>query len=204
VSHLGDRIAALADGELSHAERDRALAHVAGCRACRAALDEQRSVRALLSSSVGPEPAAETMAALLSLAAPGGLLPPRSRRMPQGPVVPELPPPRRLARPWGARDDGRRPTRQDSRRPGDRAVRRVRVATAGALSVAGLVLGTAFVAGGSAGGQAPDVAPVSQLSVEHGRTATAVTVGDPGLGLMTGLTGVPAGSSGGTTSQTRR
>jgi anti-sigma factor RsiW len=202
VTHLGDRIAALADGELDHAERDRALAHVAGCPSCRAALEEQRAVRALLSSSAAPEPAPETMAALLSLAAPGGPLPPRSRRMPQGPVVPELPPPRRLARPWGARGDGHRPTRQDSRRPGDRAARRVRVATAGALSVAGLVLGTAFVAGGSAGAEAPVVPPVSQLSVEHGRTATAVTVGDPGLGLMTGLTGVP--SSGGATSQSRR
>ncbi len=204
MTHLGDRIAALADGELGHAERDRALAHVAGCPSCRAALEEQRAVRTLLSSAAAPEPAPETMAALLSLAAPGGPLPPRSRRMPQGPVVPELPPPRRLARPWGAaRVDGRRPTRQDSHRPGERAARRVRVATAGALSVAGLVLGTAFVAGG-AGAPAPVVAPVSQLSVEHGRTATAVTVGDPGLGLMTGLTGSPAGSSGGPTSQPHR
>jgi len=200
VTHLGDRIAALADGELGHAERDRALAHVAGCAACRLALEEQRAVRTLLSSSLAPEPAAETMAALLSLAAPGGPLPPRARRMPQGPVVPELPPPRRLP-PWGARDDGRRPNRLDSRRPGDRTARRVRVATAGALSVAGLVLGTAFVAGGSAGAQGPAVAPISRLTVEHGRTTTAVTVGDPGLGLMIGLTGSPLD---GTTSQSRR
>ena len=204
MTHLGDRIAALADGELGHAERDRALSHVAGCSTCHEALEEQRSVRALLSSSYAPEPAAETVAALLSLAAPGNPLPPRARLMPQGPVVPELPPPRRLARHWGARPDGRRPTRADSRRPGDRTVRRVRVATAGALSVAGLVLGTAFVAGGSAGGRAPVVAPVSQLSVEHGRTSTAVTVGDPGLGLMTGLTGPLAGSTGSTTSHSRR
>ena len=34
MTHLGDRIAALADGELGHTERDRALAHVAGCPSC--------------------------------------------------------------------------------------------------------------------------------------------------------------------------
>jgi hypothetical protein len=62
----------------------------------------------------------------------------------------------------------------------------VRVATAGTLSVAGLVLGTAFVAGGSPSEPAGPVAPpVAELSVEHGRTSTAVTVGDPGVGLMT-------------------
>lgn len=207
MTHLGDRIAALADGELSHAERDRALAHVAGCASCRAALEEQRAVRLLLASAAVPEPAPETVATLLSLAAPGGPLPPRARSMPQGPVVPDLPPPRRLGRPWGRHADGQRPARRDSRRPGDRAasrVRRVRVASAGALSVAGLVLGTAFVAGGTAG-QAPAVVPpVSQLSVEHGRTAGAVTVGDPGFGLMAGLSGTPRPSAGVATTSSRR
>jgi hypothetical protein len=52
--------------------------------------------------------------------------------------------------------------------------------------VAGLVLGTAFVVGGSSGSSTgPVVPPVAELSVEHGRTSTAVTVGDPGVGLMT-------------------
>jgi hypothetical protein len=214
VTHLGDRIAALADGELSHAERDRALAHVAGCASCRTALDEQRAVRMLLAAATVPEPAPDTVATLLSLAAPGGPLPPRSRHMPQGPVVPDLPPPGRLTsrlnRPWGRAADGQRPASRDSRdsrRPGDRAasrVRRVRVASAGALSVAGLVLGTAFVAGGTAG-QAPAVVPpVSQLSVEHGRTAGAVTVGDPGFGLMAGLSGTPRPSASLETTSSRR
>jgi hypothetical protein len=50
--------------------------------------------------------------------------------------------------------------------------------------VAGLVLGTAFVAGG-AQSTTPVTPPVAELSVEHGRTSTAVTVGDPTSGLMT-------------------
>ena len=181
MNHLGDRIAALADGELGHRERDRALAHVAHCVTCRAELDAQRAVKAALAAAREPDPTALTLAALHSLADPGAPLPPRARSMPQGPVVPDLPPPGRG--PFGAR--------RDSRRPGDRRLRRARVVTAGALSVAGLVLGTAFVAGGaSSRPSGPVVPPVAELSVEHGRTSTSVTVGDPGLGLMTR---VPAG-----------
>ncbi|MGH8894941.1 MAG: zf-HC2 domain-containing protein, partial [Actinomycetes bacterium] len=48
MTHLGDRIAALVDGELDHRARDRALAHVAHCADCRAALDDQRTVKDLL------------------------------------------------------------------------------------------------------------------------------------------------------------
>lgn len=35
MSHLGQRISALIDGELSDTERDRVLTHIAGCDACR-------------------------------------------------------------------------------------------------------------------------------------------------------------------------
>jgi hypothetical protein len=204
MTHLGDRIAALVDGELGHQDRDRALAHVAHCARCRQELDEQRAVRALLAGSAAPAPSARTVEALLSLAAPGGPLPPRARTMPQGPLVPELPPPGRFGRtgarpPRGSRDPQRAANRADSRRPGDAAARRERSAgrgrlvAASALSVAGLVLGTAFVAGGTENGGGPVVTPVAQLTVEHGRTATAVTVGDPAFGLTAGLTGFPSG-----------
>jgi hypothetical protein len=174
VTHLGDRIGALADGELDHRARDRALAHVAHGDDCRAALEAQRAVKERLGSAAVPAPDAATMAALHALASPGGPLPPRSRTMPLGVLVPDLPPP------------GRRPrgVLRDSRRPGHVARRRAGVVGAGALSLAGLVLGTAFVAGGA---QQPAgvVPPAAELTVEHGRTAGAVTVGDPSLGLMT-------------------
>jgi hypothetical protein len=35
VSHLGERLSALIDGELSHQQRERALAHLANCSSCR-------------------------------------------------------------------------------------------------------------------------------------------------------------------------
>ncbi len=181
MSHLGDRIAALVDGELDHRARDRALSHIAHCSQCRAQVELQRSVKDLLATTPSPGPSRTAVDGLLSLAAPGGPLPPRARTMPQGPVVPDLPPPGRR------RPRGRLDARADSRRPGDRhptsRARRARVVTAGALSVAGLVLGTAFVAGGSTS-SGPVLPPVAELSVEHSRTATAVTVGDPGVGLM--------------------
>ncbi|HEX3390651.1 MAG TPA: zf-HC2 domain-containing protein [Streptosporangiaceae bacterium] len=44
MSHLGQRISALIDGELSDAERDRVLAHIAGCDECR---QEAVALRAL-------------------------------------------------------------------------------------------------------------------------------------------------------------
>jgi hypothetical protein len=44
MSHLGQRISALIDGELSDSERDRVLAHIAGCDECR---QEAVALRAL-------------------------------------------------------------------------------------------------------------------------------------------------------------
>ena len=35
MSHLGQRLSALIDGELSDSQRDRVLAHLAGCDECR-------------------------------------------------------------------------------------------------------------------------------------------------------------------------
>lgn len=177
MTHLGDRVAALVDGELSHQARERALAHVAHCADCRAELATQRAAKELLLSAATPQPDPHVIESLHALAAPGGPLPPRARTMPQGPVVPDLPPPGRTPR--GVRTDSRRPG-------GRRPRRRAGVLTAGALSAAGLVLATAFVAGGSPSpATGPVVPPVAELSVEHSRTTNGVTVGDPGTGLMT-------------------
>lgn len=174
AGHLGDRLSALVDGELDHHSRERALAHLAHCASCRAEADAQRAVKSLLAGTPVPGPSADAVAALVALAAPGGPLPPRARTMPQGPVVPDLPPPGR--------------PRRDSRHPRGRSTaHRSRLVAAGALSMAGLVLGTAFAVGGSTTSDRPVVPPVAELSVEHTRTSTGVTVGDPGTGLMVGL-----------------
>lgn len=185
MTHLGDRVAALVDGELSHQDRDRALAHIAHCADCRAELATQRATKQLLASATAPQPAQHFVEVLHAISAPGGPLPPRARTMPQGPIVPDLPAPGRT--PAGARTDSRRPG-------GRRAYRRASVLTAGALSAAGLVLATAFVAGGSPSPAGPVVPPVAELSVEHSRTTNGITVGDPIPGLMTTF-GDPATTS---------
>ena len=52
---LGDLTAALADNELSHDARDRALAHIMRCDPCRQEVDAQRRVKALLANQPVPE-----------------------------------------------------------------------------------------------------------------------------------------------------
>ena len=178
MSHLGDRISALVDGELGHEARDRALAHVAHCHSCHELLDDERAVKQALAAARAPEPPAALLDSLTAIALPGAPLPPRARTMPQGPVVPVLPPPGRSPR--GARGDSRGPSSYGSR-PARRA-QRARYAAVGALSVAGLVLGTAFAAG--APQQPANVVPATaELSVEHTATTSGFTVGDPGLGM---------------------
>ena len=45
MSHLGDRLSALVDGELDGAERDRAHAHLASCEQCRTEAAELRMLK---------------------------------------------------------------------------------------------------------------------------------------------------------------
>ena len=179
MSHLGHRLSALVDGELSHEERDRALAHVAHCRSCHDLLDAERAVKEALTSARAPEPSDQVLASLAALALPGPPLPPRARTMPQGPVVPVLPPPGRSPR--GHRGDSRGPSSYGAGTA--RRTRRARYAAVGALSVAGLVLGTAFAAGTPRQPAEGVVPPSAELSVEHSATMSGITVGDPGLGM---------------------
>ena len=176
MNHLGTRVSALVDGQLGHAERDRALAHVAHCATCQAAVDAERTVKALLSGASRPVPSDGLLASLHGLAEPGGPVSPRPRSMPLGPVVPTLPAPGRG--PFGSRRDSRRPAK-------GRRAQRVRYAAAGAVSVAGLVLGTAFAAGGSAGAGATVVPPAAELSVEHAATTSGLPLGDPAFTAVT-------------------
>jgi hypothetical protein len=178
VKHLGPRVSPLVDGELGHEARDRALAHVAHCSACRAALEDERSVKAMLHATVAPEPSDRLLDALRAMAEPGEPVATRTRPMPLGPVVPTLPPPGRG--PLGRRRDARRPAGRATR------VTRVRYAAAGALSVAGLLLGTAFAAGGSGAAGTPAVVPpAAELSNEHAATTGGLSLGDPAFTAVT-------------------
>lgn len=157
MSHLGDRLSALVDGELSGAERDRAYAHLASCARCRAEATQLRVLKEKLRSLVERAPAeAAITRRLISMTGPGGPLTPRRAllRVVSGP------------QPDGPRGL-RRSTRQGTRRP--RAARRRRHLLLGTVALV-VGLGTAaFTAGG--GGQAapgPRITPPVELySVEH-------------------------------------
>ena len=51
MSHLGSRISALVDGQLSVADTEKALAHVAVCPECSAELAASRAARRALASA---------------------------------------------------------------------------------------------------------------------------------------------------------
>ena len=59
MRHLGERISALVDGELSHGERERALAHLTFCADCRAEVESVRALKNRLRSIEGPSTPAD-------------------------------------------------------------------------------------------------------------------------------------------------
>ena len=78
MSHLGDRLSALVDGELDGAELDRAHAHLAGCERCRAEAAELRALKQKLRELMTGAPAEAAMTRrLIAMTGPGGPLPPR-------------------------------------------------------------------------------------------------------------------------------
>ncbi|MFE3858070.1 anti-sigma factor family protein [Streptomyces griseorubiginosus] len=68
--HLGDRLAALVDGELGHATRERVLAHLATCPKCKAEADAQRRLKNVFAEAAPPPPSESFLARLQGL--PGG------------------------------------------------------------------------------------------------------------------------------------
>jgi len=78
MSHLGDRLSALVDGELDGAERDRAHAHLASCEQCRTEAAELRVLKQKLSTLMTNAPAEAAMTKrLIAMTGPGGPMPPR-------------------------------------------------------------------------------------------------------------------------------
>lgn len=76
--HLGDRLAALVDGELKHDARERVLAHLATCAKCKAEADAQRRLKTLFVESAPPPLSAGLLARLQGLPGAG----------PEGPAGP--------------------------------------------------------------------------------------------------------------------
>ncbi|MEU1801996.1 zf-HC2 domain-containing protein [Streptomyces sp. NPDC019937] len=70
--HLGDRLAALVDGELGHDARERVLAHLATCCKCKAEADAQRRLKSVFAETAPPAPSEGFLARLQGLPAIGG------------------------------------------------------------------------------------------------------------------------------------
>lgn len=69
--HLGDRLAALIDGELGHDARDRVLAHLATCWGCKAEAEAQRRLKSVFADAAPPPPSDGLLARLQGLPAGG-------------------------------------------------------------------------------------------------------------------------------------
>ena len=204
MSHLGDRLTALVDGELDHDERDRVLAHLAGCDQCRAEADAQRRLKQRLRSLGDAAPSPQLLTSLYAMGEPGGPIPPRARSMPGAakPPVVARPTARRPARAGGQGGSG--PARRGlksglesgvggggghgagpghdlapGRGKAGRRLPRMRYLAVGAATFAVFGIGTAgFVAGGD-NGQLPRVAPaLDQFAVEHALTSGDVPITD--------------------------
>jgi anti-sigma factor RsiW len=151
MSHLGDRLSALVDGELDGAERDRAHAHLASCEQCRLEAAELRALKRKLGALLPKAPAEAAMTRrLVAMTGPGGPLPPRLRRLRPPSAMP------RTAMP------------KDSRRPGARRSVRRRYLVLGTVSLVVGLSTAAFTAGGSGAAPGPRITPpVEMYSVEH-------------------------------------
>ncbi|WNB85005.1 zf-HC2 domain-containing protein [Cellulomonas sp. ATA003] len=191
MSHLGTWVSALVDGQLSPAETERALAHVAACPACADEVAAARQARRVLSVTrdVAPDPA--LTARLLALAADAQPpTTPRSRER-HRPVVPLGESAYSLPARALSGDLGRR-----------RSPRRTLV---GALAGVGVFVGVLFVAGDrpavvpathpaaalTALGRAPQEAPVHRGVAERQLMATIATTS----GVSSGTAAADAGRS---------
>lgn len=170
MTHLGDRIADLVDGQLAPRDAEDAAAHLAGCPACRHEVDAARLLKQRLAGLTTPAPSGDLMSRLVGLGGPAGPLAPAPEPMPQGwrPVPATLPPRMSLV---GQR---RAPVMVPAAawRPPTRGL----AMTVGALSLASAGV---FAMAGAAGGPEPlpgparTVAPVANLVVPVGLRSTS-------------------------------
>jgi anti-sigma factor RsiW len=164
MSHLGRRLSALIDGELSGADRDRVHAHLARCLACRAEAKELRALKRRMSALRDVVADDALTRRLVSIAEPGDPVPPRRRarrgRPPDHPAFRTFGP---AGRPGAARY-GRR---------------RGRYVALGVASCVVVGLGvTAFTVGGGQAAPGPRITPPVQMySVEHAITTGQVPFG---------------------------
>ncbi|NBM17226.1 zf-HC2 domain-containing protein [Streptomyces sp. GC420] len=206
--HLGDRLAALVDGELEHDARERVLAHLATCWRCKAEADAQRRLKSVFAQTAPPPPSEGLLARLQGLPGlPGGdgdpgrgggdrrgfgdavfgMTPEGFGYVPSGPAASVLP--------GGDREHGFRIHDVGAAERSASRGRRFAFAAAGAVSLAAIALGGALplnaaVDSNSRGGENPGskVTPRSSVAPRTGVT------GDQSRRRGSGLSSVFAAS----------
>ncbi|MBA0051426.1 hypothetical protein E0L36_11145 [Streptomyces sp. AJS327] len=174
--HLGDRLAALVDGELGHDARERVLAHLATCWSCKAEADAQRRLKNVFADTAPPPPSDTLMARLQGL--PAAPVPPEGGPGRRGGETPPGAGGRRS--PWdfdhlsprrsGGKSSPLSPERGFRIHEAERAAsrgRRFAFAAAGAFSLAALAMGGALnsaASGGSSSGGGASASPVRSAS----------------------------------------
>ncbi|WP_028050947.1 anti-sigma factor [Cellulomonas sp. URHD0024] len=168
TAHLGSRISALVDGQLSVTATERALAHVAACPLCAAELCAARSARAALTSVDEPCPAPDLTARLLSL--PGSAPIDQVRN---DPFAAPTPGSRSELASYGVTSPGGWLGRSSVR--GDLRQKRAGVRlVAGSMAGVGAVAAMLFVLG-----ERPAVVPTSQPGADLGLLGGAITDRQP-------------------------
>ncbi|QKG21712.1 zf-HC2 domain-containing protein [Actinomadura verrucosospora] len=187
MSCLGERLTALIDDELDPAERDRVLAHLAGCADCRAEADELRRVKGRLrglsaipaSDGADDLPSGDFLNRLRSMGGdPGATAPePPAATQPMRPAAHPRPL-RSSVRPVRTAPAARPRDNRPGARAGTVTRHRRRYLVVGAATLF-IGLGTAsYAAGGRQ--QAPTVTPAfDRFAVEHALTTGDAPVTDP-------------------------
>lgn len=182
MSHLGDRLVSLIDGELDHDARDKVLAHLAVCQECRVEADEQRRLKGIVSNLDGPEPSSDLVHRLRALAEPGEPGPPAPPAAPggfaggplaafhEGPSGPPQPPP-------------------PAARPG---WRKANLALAGMFCLATAAATTAFAVGDRDTTAVRVTPQVDRYAVEHAVTVPHVPLTDPAVGSAVTVSTAPS------------
>jgi anti-sigma factor RsiW len=172
MTHLGEQVSALVDGELDHDARDRALAHLTGCADCRAEVDAERRAKARLSRLADPGMPPDVPGRLHALHA-------------------ELSAAGAAGGPWRTEHRPRRRHRASLHRRGSASTRRppsaarrrrFAAATTGALVV--VAGGAAFLLGGGPAGGRAVTPQVDRFSVEHAAVTPEVPLTDQGAVLV--------------------
>jgi anti-sigma factor RsiW len=165
VSHLGDLLSALVDGELSGAELDRANAHVASCGACRVEANALRRLKHDLRALAEVSDSGEVTKRLLAM----------TSQADQARSVPASQP--------GHERGQRHRARGMSPHSGGRLInrRRGRYVLWSTVSLVIVGIGTAaFGMGGSSGPTGPQITPQLEVfDVQHAITSGDVPFDDP-------------------------